>query len=63
MAIQQRQNVDEAWCHTLFSGLISTFVFGIFKIHGGCIQICSGSTEDTCTVMASGLPAAIQPPL
>jgi hypothetical protein len=63
MAIQQRQHVDEAWCHMLFSGLITMFVFDIFQTHGGCIQICSGCTEATYTVMATGLPAAIQPPL
>ena len=63
VAIQQRQHVDEAWCRMIFSGLISMLVFGIFKIHGGCIQIGSGCTAATCTVMATGLPAAIQPPL
>jgi hypothetical protein len=43
---------------SLFSGLISIFVFVILHIPSGCIQNCSGCTAAICTYLATELHVA-----
>jgi hypothetical protein len=45
---QQRQNTDAVKCRTLFSALISMFVFDILKIPGGCITPLAPSQFPSC---------------
>jgi hypothetical protein len=51
--MQQRQNLDAVGCRTIFSGLLSMFVFDILQIPDECIQICSG-----CKALPPGCGAA-----
>jgi hypothetical protein len=54
-AIRQGQHLDAVRCRTLFSGLISMFVFDILQILSRCIKFCSERTGHNCTPMATSL--------
>lgn len=47
--------MDVVGCLTFLIWLIKMFVFDVLQTPTGCIQICSGCTETTCTPLAIGL--------
>jgi len=51
----KRQHVDGVGCLTLFSGLVSMFVFDILQIPSGCIRICRRCIAPNCTHLAMGV--------